>query len=46
VVFERVLGGLPRRFLGCKRYGWKYYDVCYTMESSRTANTFSKPLKN
>jgi hypothetical protein len=46
VVFERVFGGLPRIFLGCKRYGWKSYDVFYTMESSRTANAFSKPMKN
>jgi hypothetical protein len=45
VVFERVFGGLPRGVLGCKRYGWKAYDVCYTMESSSTANAFSKPLK-
>jgi hypothetical protein len=40
-----VFGGIPRGFLGCKWYGWKYYDACYTMDSSRTANAFSKPLK-
>jgi hypothetical protein len=46
VVFERGIGGINKRFLGLKWYGWKYYDVFYTMESSSTANTFSKPLKN
>jgi hypothetical protein len=46
VVFERVFGGLPIEFLGCKRYGWKAYDVFYTMESSSIVNAFSKPLKN
>jgi hypothetical protein len=46
VFFERVFGGHPRGVLGCKRYGWKYYDVFYTMESSSTTNAFSKPLKN
>jgi len=46
VVFERVFEGLPIGFLGCKRYGWKAYDVFYTMESSSTTNAFSKPLKH
>jgi hypothetical protein len=40
------LEAFPEDFWADKWYGWKYYDVFYTMESSITANTFSKPLKN
>jgi hypothetical protein len=46
MVFDRDFGGLPRGFLGLKRYGWKFYNVLYTMEPSNTASAFSNPLKN
>jgi hypothetical protein len=46
VVFDRDFGGLPKGFFGSEWYGWKFYNVLYTMKPSSTANSFSNPLKN